>query len=76
MTELTHAEKLRRAGIAKYGSEEAWRAAKRKHGMKARRDTPRGFAVLKTKNPELFKELSSRGGRKYRPSEAKETTEG
>ena len=34
MTELTHKEKLRLAGIRRYGSEEAWREAQAKSGSK------------------------------------------
>lgn len=58
MEEFSRAEKLKIAGIAKYGSEEAWRAAMRAHGAKARRDTPRGFARM---DKELVKELSKKG---------------
>lgn len=34
MTELTHGEKLKLAGIKRYGSEEAWRKAKAEAGRK------------------------------------------
>jgi hypothetical protein len=58
--EKTHKEKLRDAGIARYGSEEAWREAKREHGAKADRSTPRGFAKME-KEQQI--EISKKGGR-------------
>lgn len=54
-------EKLRQAGIAKHGSEEAWREAMREYGARADRTTPRGFAILKDKDRKLHSEISKRG---------------
>lgn len=39
MAELTHKEKLRLAGIRRYGSEEAWREAQAKSGSKGGKTT-------------------------------------
>lgn len=56
--ELTRAEKYRQTAIAKHGSEEAWKEHQRQVGAKARRDTPRGFAVM---DKDKVKEISQRG---------------
>lgn len=53
--EKTHKEKLREAGILRYGSEEAWRRAKREQGLSANRTTPRGFARM---DKEKVREIS------------------
>ena len=58
MEETTRKEKLRLAGIKRYGTEEAWRQAKREQGARARRDTPRGFAVM---DKAKVKEASKKG---------------
>lgn len=58
-----HSEKLRLAGIKRHGSEQAWREFLRQSGNKARRDTPRGFTVLKEKNPKLLSKISKKGGK-------------
>lgn len=60
---MDHKEKIRLAGINKFGSEEAWREHQRQAGAKARRDTPRGFFVLKQKNPERLREISKLGAK-------------
>jgi len=57
--EKTHAEKIKEAGIRKFGSEEAWREAMRTYGAKADRTTPRGFQVMKDR--EKHSEISKRG---------------
>lgn len=51
-------EKIKQAGILKHGSEERWRQSLRENGLKARRDTPRGFAKI---DPERVKEISKLG---------------
>lgn len=58
---MDHKEKIRLAGIQKFGSEEAWREHQRQAGAKARRDTPRGFFVLKQRDPERLKAISKLG---------------
>ena len=72
---LTHGEKLRLAGIKRYGSEEAWKQAQRESGALARRDTPRGFKVLKEKDPERMREIAVLGGKSGRRDYAKEKRE-
>lgn len=54
----THKEKLREAGIARYGSEEAWRQAMREFGAKSDRSTPRGFQKI---DKETHSEISKKG---------------
>ena len=72
---LTHGEKLRQAAIKRYGSEDAWREAQRAHGAKARRDTPRGFKVLKEKDPSRMHDIAVLGGKSGRRDYAKEKRE-
>lgn len=55
--EKTHKEKLREAGIKRYGSEKAWREAQKEFGLKANRHTPRGFATM---DKELASEISKK----------------
>lgn len=55
----TRKEKLRDAGIKRYGSEKAWREAMREFGLKANRHTPRGFGTM---DKELAREISRKGG--------------
>ena len=63
MTEMTHKEKIRLAGIAKHGSEEAWRKAKSEQGKRASRPGTGGFNYLKRTNPEQLSELSRKAAR-------------
>ena len=56
--EKTRKEKIRDAGIRKYGSEQAWREAMREFGAKADRTTPRGFTKM---SKEKRSEISRRG---------------
>lgn len=43
--ELSHAEKIRQTGIAKYGSEEAWRKAQAENGKRGgMARVPKGIA--------------------------------
>lgn len=60
------AEKLKQAGIKRFGSEAAWRANLAAGGKKGAnsRTKPGGFYTIAKTNPELHKELSSRGGTK------------
>ena len=54
--ELSHKEKIKRNGVAKFGSEEAWRAAQSANGTKGGlAKVKKGFAMLPT---ERVKELS------------------
>jgi hypothetical protein len=66
---LTRADKLRLTGIKRFGSEAAWRKHLSESANKADRTTPRGFAVI---DPELHREISSKGGKSYKPSQHKE----
>lgn len=59
----TRSEMLREAGIARFGSEEAWRAKLKEWSNRADRSTPRGFEVLKYKDPEGHRKISSKGGK-------------
>lgn len=44
--QLSHGEKIRLNGIAKFGSEEAWRKAQAENGRKGgKAQVPKGFAV-------------------------------
>jgi len=60
----SHKEIWWSAMIEKYGSEEAVRDFMRQNSNKSNRDTPRGFAVTKNRDPEAHKKLSSEGGKK------------
>lgn len=60
---LSRADKLRIKGIEKYGSEAAWRAKLKEWSNRADRSTPRGFEVLKYKDPEGHRKISSKGGK-------------
>lgn len=58
----TRAEKLKQAGIRKYGSEQAYKEALAERGSrggKVPRSTPTGFAAM---SPDKLKEASRRGG--------------
>lgn len=67
MEEKTRAEKLMEAGIARHGSESAWRAFLRESAKKAKHTKPQGFAYLKLNNPDKLKEISIKGGQ-YAPN--------
>jgi hypothetical protein len=67
---LTRAEKLRLAGIKRFGSEAAWRKHLSESSNKADRTTPRGFAKI---DPELHREISRKGGQSYKPSQKTES---
>jgi hypothetical protein len=59
-------EKFRQTMIAKYGSEQAWIEARKKNSSKGGKNTDpskRTFSVLKRTNPELLREITSRGGK-------------
>lgn len=58
MNEITRAEKLRLAGIKKYGSEKAWRRAMSNYGAKASRPGTGGFKHMKQSDPERLSRLS------------------
>lgn len=60
---MEHSEKLRIAGIKKFGSEAKWRAYLAESARKATHTKPQGFAVLKLTNPELMREISRKGGK-------------
>lgn len=68
----THAEKLREAGIRKYGSEEAWRQAQREYGAQADRSTPRGFELM---SEEKKSEISKKGAAARWKSKVRKGTE-
>lgn len=55
-------DKWLKAQIKKYGTEDKFRQSMRERGLKAKRNTPRGFSVMRDKDPEKHKELSRRGG--------------
>ncbi len=59
--------------IERHGSEEAVREFMRSNSNKSNRNTPRGFAVLKEKDPERLKEIASEGGKKGMESRWKTT---
>lgn len=54
-------DKWYKAQIKKYGSEDKFRQSMRERGLKAKRNTPRGFAVLRETDPKRFKEISKKG---------------
>ena len=57
--ELSHKEKIRRNGIAKFGSETKWREAQAQNGFKGgQARVKKGMAMLPT---ERVKELSQMG---------------
>lgn len=60
MKNTPRAIKLRESNIKKHGSLEAWQAYQREQGAKARRDTPRGFALIDKKKA---REIQSMGGK-------------
>lgn len=71
--EKTHAEKLKEAGIKRYGSEEAWREEFRKFGAKADRTTPRGFATMdEQKRSEISRRAAYARWGKEDPQASKE----
>ena len=51
-------EKQRLTGIAKYGSEEAWRAKLAENGLKAKRTGQGHFYQLYNSDPQKLKQLS------------------
>lgn len=63
MDEMTRAEKLRLAGIKRFGSEDAWREHLRVSARKAGHTKPQGFAVIAQRDPALHKQISSKGGK-------------
>lgn len=62
MAKLTHKEKLRLNGIAKFGSEELWREAQRQNGLKGAKTGTGGFYHMKLNDPEKLKQTASKGG--------------
>lgn len=60
--ELTHGEKLRLAGIKRFGSEEAWLDSKRVSGAKGgKKSRGGGFAYMKNNDPNRLKQVSDLG---------------
>lgn len=66
---MTHADKLKAAGIKRFGSEEAWRAFQSASSNKARRTGKGGFAWLKENDPEKLKEISKNAAQKRHETE-------
>lgn len=65
---LTHAEKIRQAGIRKYGSEESWIQAQKEFGsMGGKKSVAKGFA----KNKELASKAGTIGGKLSKPGTRK-----
>ena len=65
MTDGTsRAEKLKIAGIKRFGSEEKWREFLRESASKSRRNHKGNgyFAYLKQNDPEMLRELAKKGG--------------
>lgn len=56
--ELTHAEKLKIAGIKRYGSEEAWRAAKAEAGRNGGKKTG---ATKRRGDREYYSRIGKKG---------------
>lgn len=63
---LSHAEKLRLAGIARYGSEELWRdsLSKRAELSSRNKSGTGGFAHMAKHNPKRLKQIASDAGKK------------
>lgn len=57
-------EKLKQAGIRRFGSEIAWRTFLRESSAKSRRNSvgTGGFAKMRLEDPERLKEISRKGG--------------
>ncbi len=66
--EESRAEKIKKAGVKRFGSEAAWREFLRQSSAKSARNTvgTGGFNYLKRTDPERLKEISKRGGRNGR----------
>ena len=69
MTEMekqvkTHAEKLREAGIKRYGSEEAWRKVLSEGAKKAERHGRGGFHHMKENDPDRLSRLAKEAAKK------------
>lgn len=62
--ELSRAEKLRLAGIERFGSEENWRRALSNGAKKAKKHGRGGFHHMKNTDPDKLKELSAAAARK------------
>lgn len=62
--EVSRAEKLRLAGIRRYGSEANWRRALSKGAKKAEKHGRGGFHHMKNTDPDKLKELSAAAARK------------
>lgn len=72
--ELTHGEKLRLAGIKRYGSEEAWKIAQAENGRSASHPGTGGFAYMAQHDPSRLKyiakkAINKRYGRDYNPED-------
>jgi hypothetical protein len=63
--ELTRKEKIRLAGVKKFGTEAKWRAFLRESSAKSRRNHLGNgyFRTLKLQDPDKLKEISRTGGR-------------
>jgi general stress protein YciG len=59
-----HRSKWMQAMIKKHGSEEAVREFMRESGQQAKRSRKGGFHYLKQHDPEKFKQISAKGGKK------------
>lgn len=74
--EISHGEKIRLAGIAKHGSEEAWRKFMQESGSKVKDRSNGGFASMKKNNPERLHAISKKAGlKRWGKDEKQETTE-
>lgn len=62
--ELSRAEKLREAGIRRYGSEVAWRRALSDGAKKAEKHGRGGFHYLKANDPDRLSRLAKEAARK------------
>lgn len=64
-------EKIRLAGIKRFGTEKKWRAFLRESSAKSKRNSvgTGGFAKMKLEDPERLKEISRKGGHNGRRTE-------
>lgn len=61
---MNKSEQMRAAGIAKHGSEEAWRKFQSESAKRAGPATkPKGFAYLQVHSPAKLRKISSKGGK-------------
>lgn len=62
---MNRSDKLKKAGIDRFGTEAKWRAFLRESSAKSKRNSAGtgGFAKMKLENPELLREISRKGGK-------------